>query len=568
MVRLLRLLAAWSVRRILIFILVAAALVALIQVKQAYDEVPLLRGEIARLSEQRETVRREGLSLAASSRRLRSELGSLEAAALQDRLRTVRLEIAALRSERHERSGVAVEALRGDAGAISRAVLNDFRLQLREREEALIVARLAMVSQGQRANLIAHRVRQLDQRISALEREIRDIERRFPLAREAERVPILQDIRGPWRDLKIKRGDLSSARSERANLLRAHGAARAQIARAGRVYSDAAAALQAAAPPTGPLDRTLEQKKDRLSSHWATRVWEAVRPVLGWALWITLLVILVPPALKAFWFFVVAPIASRFPAVTVCPGRAGAVEWAQSRRGTGSPAASAVSWSVLLRPGEELLVRPEYLQSSVEDARIDSQLVLSWAIPFGSVATGLIGLTRIRAEREARATISATQDPLDEVALLEVPDGSAIVFHPRNLIGVLQHIDRPMGIERVWRLGELSSWLRLQLRYIVFHGPCALVVKGARGIAVEPADGGRLISGAATMGWSAGIGYSVRRSETFLAYLTGKQSLFNDSFSGPGNVIYEEMPRAGRQGGLFGRGLEGLGDAMLKIVGL
>ncbi|MCK7502947.1 MAG: hypothetical protein MZV70_01815 [Desulfobacterales bacterium] len=32
-------------------------------------------------------------------------------------------------------------------------------------------------------------------------------------------------------------------------------------------------------------------------------------------------------------------------------------------------------------------------------------------------------------------------------------------------------MDRPMQITRHWRLGSLSAWLTLQLRYIVFHGP-------------------------------------------------------------------------------------------------
>ena len=48
---------------------------------------------------------------------------------------------------------------------------------------------------------------------------------------------------------------------------------------------------------------------------------------------------------------------------------------------------------------------------------------------------------------------------------------------------------------------------------------------------------------------AAGLGYSVRRSETFFAYLTGKQSLFVDCFEGPeGCVVYEELPRARSRG--------------------
>ncbi len=196
-------------------------------------------------------------------------------------------------------------------------------------------------------------------------------------------------------------------------------------------------------------------------------------------------------------------------------------------------------------------------------------MLLSPALPFGSLATGLVGLTRIRPDRETSAAVSATRDLIDEIGVLEIPQGSAMVFRPRNLVGIVQSVGRPVRLERVWRAGCLMSWLTLRLRHLVFHGPCALVVKGARGIALEPADGGRRVADAATMGWSAGLDYSVTRSETFLAYLTGKQSLFHDRFEGGGgSVVYEEMPRARAKSGLFGRGLEGLGDGLLKVAGL
>ena len=191
------------------------------------------------------------------------------------------------------------------------------------------------------------------------------------------------------------------------------------------------------------------------------------------------------------------------------------------------------------------------------------------ALPFGSLATGLVGLTRVRTSRETSLAVSATKDMVDEIGVIDVPEGSALVFRPRNLVGIVRPVSRPLRLERVWTLGRLASWLTLRLRHLVFHGPCGLIVKGARGVAIEPAGTGRRISGAATMGWSAGLDHRVERSETFLAFLTGKQGLFHDRFEGEGGaVVYEELPRAGAQSGLFGRGLEGLSEAMLKIVGL
>ena len=76
--------------------------------------------------------------------------------------------------------------------------------------------------------------------------------------------------------------------------------------------------------PGGELRRQIEDKREELASHWANRAWRAVRPVLGWALWVMLLVLVTPPALKAFWFFAVAPLASRLRPIRI--GRPGSGE--------------------------------------------------------------------------------------------------------------------------------------------------------------------------------------------------------------------------------------------------
>jgi prefoldin subunit 5 len=568
MMHLLRLLTAWSVRRLLLFAVIVAALVALVKVKEAYDRVPVLRGEIEALERQQDELGR------AASREIRraagavEEIEQLELTLLQQRLAEVRARIAAAGGARFSRSRFALDVVRGDTDSIARELAASFRLQLLRREEAAIAARIEMIRRGDHVRSLGERIEALDARIAALEREIAEIERRYPLAKPVATVPLVRELSGPWQALAERRQALAAARAERARTVQARQASNAVLGRARSVYAQNRAAILEAVPPDGELRQRIEDRRRELSRHWASRAWEAVRPVLGWALWLTLLVILAPPAIKAFWFFVVAPAAGRLAPVRVCAGRRGEARWADGRVADGGTG-SAVSRRILLRPGEELLVRPDYLQSSEAGAVIDSQLLLSAAIPFGSLATGLVGLTRIRAAHETSATVSATKDVLDEVAVIEIADGSSLVFKPRSLVGLVQPSARPMRLERVWRLGSLSSWLTLQLRHLLFHGPCALIVKGARGVALEPAEGGRRVSDAATLGWSAGLDWSVRRSETFLAYLTGKQSLFIDTFEGEGGkVVYEELPRAGRRGGLFGRGLEGIGDAMLKVVGL
>ena len=143
--------------------------------------------------------------------------------------------------------------------------------------------------------------------------------------------------------------------------------------------------------------------------------------------------------------------------------------------------------------------------------------------------------------------------------------------NPVRLAGLVKPSDVPAVITRHWRLGSLHAWLTLQLRYLVFHGPCRLVLKGCRGVCAEEPQPGqpRLINQSATLGFSANLDYRTTRCETFISYLRGKEGLFNDLFGGgPGRFIYEQMPSAERRGGVTGRGLEGFADAVLKVFGI
>ncbi|MGZ8343124.1 MAG: hypothetical protein ACXW27_05955 [Allosphingosinicella sp.] len=570
MMHLLRLLMSWSVRRVLLFVLLVAAMVAFVQIRNAYQRVPELTQQVEGLERQQSLldaeVARQREQAAAGLRTIES----LEEPMLRRRLAEIRSAIAAHEGDRAGGLGLALDAARGDGNAVARELAGEFRLQLLRREEAVILSRLESIRRGGQVNGLVARVGELDARIRALEQRIAAIERQFPVLARVERVPIVRRIEGPWRELRAARQDLAAARAERQRLATLYRAARGGFDRARLAYRKSQAAMRDLPAPTGGLGQQIAEKREQLAGHWASRAWQAVTPVLGWALWVMLLILVTPPALKAFWFFVVAPFASSLRPIRIARPGGGDVRWAEDRLAeTDAQTGSAVSRRLLLRPGEQLLVRPEYLQSSVVGARTDSQLLLSPALPLGSLATGLVGLTRIRPDRETSAAISASRDLIDEIGVLEIPEGAALVFRPRNLVGVVQRVGRPLRLERVWRAACLMSWLTLRLRHLVFHGPCALVVKGARGIALEPTAGGRRVADAATMGWSAGLDYSVTRSETFLAYLTGKQSLFHDRFEGAnGHVIYEEMPRARSKSGLFGRGLEGLGDGLLKVAGL
>lgn len=290
-----------------------------------------------------------------------------------------------------------------------------------------------------------------------------------------------------------------------------------------------------------------------------------IRAALPAALGIFAAVLIVPLLVKALFYFVLAPAAARMPPIRVLPGP-GAPPLSE-------PAPSAVSAAVDVPPGSELLVRTGFLQSSALDAHKRTRWLLNARLPFASLASGMFALTAVRpaAGEPTRVVVASQDDALGEVCVLDLPAGAAMVLQPRSLAGIVQRADSPLRITRHWRHRSAHGWLTLQLRYLVFHGPCRLILKGCRGVCAEQPDAGRprLINQAATLGFSANLDYQVTRTETFLPYLRGQEGLFNDLFSGgPGRFVYEAMPAGGRGAGIAGRGLEGVVDAVLDAVGI
>ena len=316
-----------------------------------------------------------------------------------------------------------------------------------------------------------------------------------------------------------------------------------------------------------PLRQAIAAGETQLARNWIARWRAPVLDVIPVAALLVLSAILTPLAIKAFFYFVLAPLASRLKPLSIAREvRLDGVDSALPL--AGQSRISGVSQALLLAPGDTMLIHPAYLQSSPIGTRKRTQWLLDWSYPFTSLAAGMAALTRITSTEPASVTLSASDDPLMEVAVLYLPEGAALVFQPRGLVGLIFHgSDRP-AISSHWRLASLHAWLTLQLRFIVFRGPLTLIVRGTRGVRMEAASQGRSISQAATLGFSTGVLYWTTRSETFIPYLRGQQALLNDRFDGDGVYLYEETPRHGKQPGKVGSWFEGLTDAVLKVFGV
>ncbi len=353
----------------------------------------------------------------------------------------------------------------------------------------------------------------------------------------------------------------------------------AEIVRQGRILDELRKL-----PRPGPLvldprsaNRTIQPVNERLSENdkqlEGSNLHKFMRPVkevLPTALWILVFALLSPLLVKAIAYYLIAPVAVRRPPIRLIPDSSGQISTSIASVGSesGHTAPSRVSLPVALNERSELLILPSYLQGMPLNAESDTQWLLDWSMPLTSLVAGMYRLTRIRQNNEERITVSSSTDPLAEFSLLNVPEGSALVLQPSCLVGIIQTRGGQLKVTRHWRLGSLAAWLTLQFRYIVFHGPAKLIVKGCRGVRVEPAIEGRTVNQAATLGFSANLEYSVARNETFWSYLFGERELFNDNWQGKGCCVHAETPHPDDHSGLFGRGIQGIVDTILKTFGI
>jgi uncharacterized protein (AIM24 family) len=385
------------------------------------------------------------------------------------------------------------------------------------------------------------------------------------------RLTLQQYQRDELRSLRQEEGQRCAVASRLERLLNAKKAAvanlRQQQAAANRAYRQSRNwAEGAASSVTSELDQRIEAERTKATGSmrakmelWAERV--QLASVLKQAALALFLIVISPYLIRLFSYFVLAPAAMRRPSIRIGVATGDSVAVPLADRSTTSVA-------VRLSPGEELLVRQDYLQSTSRMGDKGTQFFLHWRYPITSLATGLTFLTRIRGDGEV-TTISAVHDPFAEVTILSLPEGSSCVLQPRALAAIVQPANRPLRVFSHWRLFSLNAWLTMQLRYFVFHGPARLVIKGGRGVRVERAERGRIFGQSQLIGFSADLAYSVTRTETFWPYFIGREQLLKDRVEdGEGVLIIEEAPMAGRGSRKVKSGIEGMIDAGMKVFGM
>jgi hypothetical protein len=274
-----------------------------------------------------------------------------------------------------------------------------------------------------------------------------------------------------------------------------------------------------------------------------------------WAGWILLTIVFLPIIHKGVAFWIIGPFASRAKPLRLGDG--------------GEPLRGGKSRRVLtlsLDADNELFVRGG-LQTSGSNLKENDRPVLFWRKPFLCASAGLVRFERYRAVSPNSVTVTAYND-YHHVMAVEIPVGGAVTLHARAMVGLIKRRSDTVLPYRLWRASQLLSWMKFRFGYVLFPGPCTLIVQGKGGVYVQDASDDRSIDGRLTLGFDKGVSYGIVPSMSFGAYRRGERGLFMDRFAGGGSYIYQAQQSFPPRGPFWARGVRGIWDVALSVMGI
>lgn len=280
--------------------------------------------------------------------------------------------------------------------------------------------------------------------------------------------------------------------------------------------------------------REIEEMRSKFDSLMQNELRQMALVALG----ILAAIIVVPLLWKVLAFYLIAPIAQVSKPILL------GADHAVSEQVTATP--SHPAQRIILELGEVMMTKVDYLQGTMGDFEKRTKWLIDWQYPFSSLAAGLFILTKIRNKGEVsgQVTLSTQGDATEELAVVTIPLGKSMVFRPHYLVAVTHPDNSPPRIRSKWVFWKLHAWVNLQFRYMIVEGPAKLVFSAQRGIQAEdvlPEHPGRRVNSNLTVAFSPYLNYSPKRAETFVAYVWGKNALFDDFFQGTGCVLQQQV---------------------------
>ena len=296
-----------------------------------------------------------------------------------------------------------------------------------------------------------------------------------------------------------------------------------------------------------------------LGKNWLEQTLSLVKNQFLYALWVVLLAILTPLLFRAA-IWIGAGMGKRLNGITLFPDASPDMLVTNSSK----------SCRVDLAFGTELLLPMGYPLSKLDGLECDTQPIkLFLSKPLISMASGMYLLNRMVTRTSGTAMLTVPEnDPSACLSIVELKEESCLVLRPRYLLGVIQECGKPVTISGHYRIFSSASWLTGQFRYIVFHGPGKLILKGGHEVIVEPVQSGLESNRHMTIGYTANLEYSVIRRSDFLSFVLGSSYLGGERFSGQSGVVLSSATAITNQVGRSAKGSPPWVDTIRTVLGL
>ena len=344
----------------------------------------------------------------------------------------------------------------------------------------------------------------------------------------------LERLQQAWADpLDDRQRDLL-ARADAA--VRGAEASESAIERALEATRQEAEGLRAA---RGPADRILET--------WNAKRAQILAAALG--------ILLLPLALRSFWYFGLMGLAERGRSIQLVPPDADGAA-------TADPPEPRLTLTV--QPGDVLRVRSGFVTR--REGTPDTELVFGgWSHPFSSLASGLVTLDRFRPTDTPWHVTLGDDEPDTQLLVLRLDQHPGFVVHPAHVVAIL---GQPRVLRR-WRLGHLHAWMTFQFRYLLFEGSGAVVLAGLGHLEGESVQGNAAgVASARVLGFDGRLAYRTARTRPFFPYLVGNRPLTEDLFDGEHLFVSGKVDPAGARKDPLQRLLSLVFGALEKALGI
>ena len=260
------------------------------------------------------------------------------------------------------------------------------------------------------------------------------------------------------------------------------------------------------------------------------RAWRKFQP---WIFWAVGCIVLTPIVWSVFMFYVIAPLATKQRPIKLVETDVTDTCWSTPK----------ASLNVELAPSDKLWVRNELLTQR-DGSTKRTAFLWNWRAPAVSTLSGLLFCTKVVNDSDQSSKFALSSNaPEEEISAIILENDSAVILHVANIVAIAGDVT----VTARWRIWNLNGWLTGQLRFLVFKGPGRIFVGGPRGIEGCKVTDQELVEQPVTIGFDGCLEYSVKRTETFIPYLRGQASLFDDCFEGQGTMFRKNAASHGRK---------------------